>query len=135
MTCEEATKLMDGYLDGELDPMTSQKIEQHLRDCHKCEQAYEAHTALAHAISRDAPYYKAPAELRERIQSSLRDVVGVRASPSAARGNHVLLTSPQAERRLVLPEISWNWLALAAAIILAAIIAASFLPRLRPPTP
>ena len=33
MICEEAIKLMDGYLDGELDPMTSQKIEQHLRDC------------------------------------------------------------------------------------------------------
>ena len=33
MNCEEATKLMDGYLDGELDPITSQTIEQHLREC------------------------------------------------------------------------------------------------------
>ena len=33
MNCEEATDLMDGYLDGELDPITSQAIEQHLRDC------------------------------------------------------------------------------------------------------
>jgi mycothiol system anti-sigma-R factor len=134
MICEEAIKLMDGYLDGELDPMTSQKIEQHLRDCRKCEQAYEAHTALAHAISRGAPYYKAPAELRQRVQSSLRDAVGVRASRSAARENHASLTSRWAKRRPVLPEIPWNWLALAAAIILAAIIASSFLPRLRPPT-
>jgi len=134
MTCEEATKLMDGYLDGELDPMTSQKIEQHLRECHNCEQAYEACTALAHAISRGVPYYKAPAELRQRIQSSLRDAVGVSASRSAAPENHGLLTSPRAERRLVLPEIPWNWLALAAAIILAAIVASSFLPGLRPPS-
>src|SRR6201993_2861382 len=135
MNCEEATKLMDGYLDGELEPMTSQKIEQHLRDCRKCEQAYEAHTALAHAISRGAPYYKAPAELRQRVQSSLRDTVGVRASRSgAARENHASLTSRWAKRRPVLPEIPWNWLPLAAAIIFAAIIASSFLPRLRPPT-
>jgi mycothiol system anti-sigma-R factor len=133
MTCKEATKLMDGYLDGELDPMTSQKIEQHLRECHKCEQAYEAHTALAHAISRGAPYYKAPAELRQRVQASLRDSVRVRASRGAARENHALRTSPRAARRLVLPEIPWNWLALAAAIVLAAIIASSFLPRLGPP--
>src|SRR6266513_863577 len=133
MTCEEAIKLMDGYLDGELDPMTSQKIEQHLRACRKCEQAYEAHTALAHAISRAAPYYKAPTELRQRIQSSLRDAVGIRGSRSAARENRALLTSPRAERRLLLPEIPWNWLALAAAIILAAIIASSFLPRMRAP--
>ena len=67
---------MDGYLDGELDPVTSQKIEQHLRDCRKCEQAYEVETAIAHAISRGAPYYKAPAELRQRVQPSLRDAVG-----------------------------------------------------------
>ena len=134
MNCEKATKLMDGYLDGELDPLTSQKIEQHLRDCRKCEEAYEAHTALAHAISRGAPYYKAPTELRQRLQSSLRDAVGVRVSRGATRENHALLTSPRAERRLVLPEIPWNWLALAAAIILAAIIGSSFLPRLRQPT-
>ena len=134
MNCEEAINLMDGYLDGELDPMTSQKIEQHLRGCRKCEQAYEAHTALAHAISRDAPYYKAPIELRQRIQSSLRDAVGVRATRGAARENHVLLTSPQAERRPVLSEIPWSWLGLAAAIILAAILVSSFLPRLRQPT-
>jgi mycothiol system anti-sigma-R factor len=123
---------MDGYLDGELDPITSQRIEEHLRKCHKCEQAYEADTALAHAISRGAPFYKAPAELRQRIQSSLRDAIGVSASRSAARENPALLTSPGAEGRLVLPEIPWNWLALAAAIVLAAIIASSFLPRPRP---
>jgi mycothiol system anti-sigma-R factor len=73
MNCEEATKLMDGYLDGELDALTSQKIEQHLRDCRKCEEAYEVETAMAHAISQAAPYYKAPPELRERIQVSLRE--------------------------------------------------------------
>ena len=67
MNCEQATDLMDGYLDGELDPITSQTIEQHLRDCHNCEQTYKAHTALTHAISRCAPYYKAPRGLRERI--------------------------------------------------------------------
>ena len=40
MNCEEIANLKDGYLDGELDAVTSQKIEQHLRDCHKCEEAY-----------------------------------------------------------------------------------------------
>ena len=133
MNCEEVTKLMDGYLDGELDPITSQTIEQHLRECSNCEQVYQAHTALADAISRGAPYHKAPAELRQRVQSSLRDAVGVRASRGGTRENQASLTSPRTKRRLVLPEISWNWLALAAAIILAAIIASSFLPRLRPP--
>ena len=45
MNCEEATKLMDGYLDGELDPITSQTIEQHLRGCRCCEQGLQTFTA------------------------------------------------------------------------------------------
>ena len=85
MNCEEIKNLMDAYLDGELDPVTSQKVEQHLRDCQKCEQAYEVETAMAHAISRAAPYYKAPLELRERIQVSLRETIGVTTSQRRCR--------------------------------------------------
>ena len=78
MNCEEATNLMDGYLDGELDPITSQTIEQHLRECPKCDQAYKIHGSLIRVIGNATPYYKAPAELRERIQSSLQDAVGAK---------------------------------------------------------
>ena len=99
MNCEEATKLMDGYLDGELDPVTSQKVEQHLRECGKCEQAYEAEAAMAHAISQAAPYYKAPFELRERIQLSLREAIGAPASRSAAGKDSLPVRRPEAERR------------------------------------
>ena len=72
MNCEEAIKLMDGYLDGELDPIANQTIEQHLRECRNCDQAYKTHGSLIRAIGNATPYFKAPAELRERIQSSLR---------------------------------------------------------------
>ena len=50
MTCEEAIKLMDGYLDGELGAITNQAIEQHLRECHNCDQAYKTHGSLIRAI-------------------------------------------------------------------------------------
>ena len=50
MNCEEATKLMDGYLDGELDPITSQSSEQHLRDCPSCHHAFEPRRAHYLAI-------------------------------------------------------------------------------------
>src|SRR5437016_12334237 len=75
MNCEQCKNLMDGYLDRELDPITNQKIEQHLRDCRNCDQAYKAHGSLVRAIRDGAPYYKAPAKLRERIQSSLRQEI------------------------------------------------------------
>ena len=133
MNCQEIADLMDGYLDGELDALTSQKIEQHLRGCPKCEQAYEMETAMAHAISQAAPYYKAPPELRERIQVSLREAIGAPTSRGAAGEWPLPVRRPEAVRRGVFFDMPWNWLGLAAAIVLAAIIASSLLPRLRQP--
>ena len=133
MNCEEIADLKDGYLDGELDALTSQKIEQHLRDCNKCEEGFEADTALAHAITQSAPYYKATADLRQRIQSSLRDAVGVKDKDGSGQPGQLLVPWPQGRRRSVLSHVPWNWLALAAAIILGALITAVFLPRMRAP--
>ena len=133
MNCEEATKLMDGYLDGELDPITSQTIEQHLRECDKCDQAYKAHALLIRSISHKTPYYKAPAGLRERIQSSLREEIAERSPRSVLRDIPSLFRSKQSERRAVLFGTQWNWLALAAAIVFAAIIAFNLVPRLQRP--
>jgi mycothiol system anti-sigma-R factor len=130
MNCEEAINLMDGYLDGELDPITNQEIERHLRDCHRCGQAYEAQRAIVRTIASAATYYKAPAELRQRIQSSLRNEIGAKATRNGTRGSQILRT----QKRLILAETPWNWLALAAAIILAAIIASTLLPRMRAPS-
>ena len=133
MNCQEIADLMDGYLDGELDALTSQKIEQHLRDCPKCERAYEVETAMAHAISQAAPYYKAPLELRERIQVSLREAIGAPTSRGATGAGLLPVRRPEAVRRGVFFDMPWNWLALAAAIVLAAIVASSFLPKVRQP--
>src|SRR5437773_2914538 len=131
MNCEQATELMDGYLDGELDPITSKAIEQHLRDCHNCEQAYKAHTALSHAISRGAPYYKAPTGLRERIQSSLREEIAEQPARAVAPYARPQSATKQPEPRSILFGTSWNWLALAAVIIFAALIAWNLLPGLQ----
>ena len=99
MNCEEIKNLMDAYLDGELDPITSQKVEQHLPDCPKCEQAYKMETAMAHAISQAAPYYKAPLELRERIQVSLREAVGTPTRRGSAAAGPLPVRRPEGVRR------------------------------------
>jgi anti-sigma factor RsiW len=134
MNCEEATKLMDGYLDGELDPITSQAIEHHLRECPKCDQAYKTHGSLIRAIGNATPYYKAPAELREQIQSSLRREIAKQSNGSGSirRDAPPLIAKKQAESSSIPFGTSWNWLALAAAIVFAAIIAWAVLPRLQP---
>jgi len=131
MNCEEATKLMDGYLDGELDPITSQTIEQHLRECHNCDQAYKTHGSLIRAIGNATPYFKAPAALRERIQSSLRQEIAKEPVRNVVEDFPPLF--PTGQRRTVPSVIPWNWLALAAAIIFAAIITFNLMPRLQRP--
>ena len=135
MNCEEATKLMDGYLDGELDPITSQTIEQHLQECHKCDQAYKMNGSLIRAIGNATPYYKAPAQLRERVQASLREETAERSRRSGPvpRDARPLITKKQPEPRSILFGTSWNWLALAAAVVFAAIITWNVLPRLQRP--
>ncbi len=133
MNCEETTKLMDGYLDGELDAITNQAIEQHLRECHNCDQVYKTQRSLIRAISSATPYYKAPSELRERIQSSLRKETTGHPVRNGVRGAQVLSYKRQPEPRSILSEIPWNWLGLAAAIILAAVIVLNVVPRLQRP--
>jgi len=133
MTCDEAIKLMDGYLDGELDPITSQAIEQHLRDCGHCDQAYKTHGSLIRAIGNATPYFKASAELRERIQSSLREETTDHPVRNGVRGAQVLFHKRRSERRSILSEIPWNWLSLAAAIVLAAVIILNVVPGLQRP--
>jgi anti-sigma factor RsiW len=133
MNCEETTKLMDGYLDGELDPITSQTIEQHLRECPKCDQAFATHRSLIHVIGNATPYYEASSELRERIQSSLRKEIAKQSNGSGSIpvDARPLIAKEEAEPRSILFETPWNWLALAAAIILGAIIVSNLMPRLQ----
>jgi anti-sigma factor RsiW len=133
MNCEEAMKLMDGYLDAELDPITSQTIEQHLRNCPRCERAYKGHRALVRSIETAAPYYRAPAELRQRIQSSLRNGIDANAGRGIMRGSQVPVERKEVALRSILLATPWNWLALAAAIILAAIIVSNLVPRWQRP--
>jgi anti-sigma factor RsiW len=131
MNCEEAAKLVEGYLDGELEPVTNQAIEQHLRECAACAQVYDAYGSFVGAIANAAPYYKSPAGLRQRIQASLRGEMGGRSTPDVARDNRPSVAQTQAAARSILSGPSWNWLALAAAIVFAAIMAFNFVPRMR----
>ena len=133
MNCDEATKLMDGYLDGELGAITNQAVEQHLRECHNCDQAYKTHGSLIRAIGNATPYFKAPIELRERIQSSLREETTQEPVRNGVRGAQVMFNKRRPQSPFIPSAIPWNWLGLAAALILAATIIFNVVPRLQRP--
>ncbi len=104
MNCQETQNLIHAYLDGELDLVKSLEIEQHLEDCPACSQAYKNQQALRAAISANADtlYYRAPAPLRKRIQSSVRRAGQTTSAPR------------------VMP---WRWLGVAASLVVVALVA------------
>ena len=69
MNCREAEPLLNSYLDGELDLVRALEVEAHADQCAACAAVLESEKRLAAAVSK-APYYRAAASLRARLESS-----------------------------------------------------------------
>lgn len=69
MTCNQAKPLLSAYLDGELDLMHALEVEVHARECAACTSVLETHKQISAAVLT-APYHRAPASLRARLESS-----------------------------------------------------------------
>jgi anti-sigma factor RsiW len=72
MNCTEAQRLLNPYIDAELDMANTLEIEEHLQKCTACLQAYNNYQTLQTAIKTNSLYFQAPERLRKRIQSSVR---------------------------------------------------------------
>ena len=70
MDCKTAHDLLPLYFDGELDRATSREFEAHLDGCADCRAALVALDELRRGLREDAPRYRAPAALRERIANA-----------------------------------------------------------------
>ena len=132
MNCKEVSELVDAYLDGELDPVTNKDIEEHLQNCSVCDQLFKEHHAVVAAIGTAAPYHKAPAGLRERVQASLRDQIPASVAGAAPGLESGVIRKQRDVRRRHL-EIPWNWLGLAATLAMAVLLAWNLTPSLRQP--
>jgi anti-sigma factor (TIGR02949 family) len=100
MRCELTSVHLHAYLDGELDAAGAANFEQHLRTCAACSSALAAEQSLRGAISSAQLYERAPSQLQKQI----RDVLP----------HHSAVRVPKSR--------SWQWLALAAALVLAALL-------------
>jgi len=67
MSCKDNAKLLDGYLDGELDLPAALALEDHLQSCGQCKAALERLRALRSALRRHAVLEAAPDALRKRV--------------------------------------------------------------------
>ena len=101
---DQIPELLHAYVDGELDLVTSQEIERHLRGCEDCRRVEQQIRALREALTSDAPAYRAPAHLRRNVRAALR-----REAKESGRG------------------ISWPWLIFATGTACAVLFLAAAL--------
>jgi len=65
--CDLARTLLDGYLDNELDVVTSISIEQHLQNCDNCSGVYQSRQLLQAACRQPDLYWRTPAQVRQQV--------------------------------------------------------------------
>jgi anti-sigma factor RsiW len=71
MTCDEAETLLHALIDGELDAGHAREVEDHVAGCPRCAAALRDYREMSKAVASADLRYKAPVELRRRIEASL----------------------------------------------------------------
>src|ERR1700730_1689699 len=67
--CRDLEKLLDAYLDRELEPAESASVRDHVGSCVACRERLADRESLGRQVRR-APYYPAPDALRARLAQS-----------------------------------------------------------------
>jgi anti-sigma factor RsiW len=114
VSCKEFDTLVQGYLDGELDLLSTLRIEAHLPECESCARTYESHRALQSAMRSGKLYFQPPNDLAGRIHLALRPANKAegRAAPSVR----------EVSKRMSW-RISWQWASIAALAMLVVMVA------------
>ena len=69
MNCHEVGRLLDAYVDDELEPGDSAEIGQHLETCGVCRRQLAERESLGRLV-RSAPYFTAPDRLRAAVATT-----------------------------------------------------------------
>jgi anti-sigma factor RsiW len=72
MRCREVVPALDAYLDGELGPVSSERVRRHLERCPACAEWRQGRMALIAAIRAEVPSHRLSAEGRARIRRATR---------------------------------------------------------------
>src|ERR1041385_2318639 len=70
MNCDRVRLLLNGYIDGELDLVSSLDIEEHLQSCVACSEHYKLLKSLHTVVSNKSLYHPAPAHLQKQLLAS-----------------------------------------------------------------
>ncbi|MEA2541163.1 MAG: hypothetical protein QOH35_2529 [Acidobacteriaceae bacterium] len=106
MNCDEVRRMLDAYLDGELDLTRQLDVETHLPGCATCRDAAEDITTFCSLVRSKAPVYKGPPELKAKIRAALRK----KSKPRCGWFSQFSLPLAYAAAVLVLSfGLAWTW--------------------------
>ena len=71
MTCLRTRQMLDGWLDGELDPATGEQMARHVAQCPDCLALRDARGQLRATLRAAAPRFAAPSALRQSVLRQL----------------------------------------------------------------
>jgi len=77
MECHDVLRRLWEYLDGALDPATSQEVADHLSMCARCFPEYQTQMKFLEATAkswREDPAAAAPEEFKARLRASLNAI-------------------------------------------------------------
>ena len=73
LTCAEAFRHLDDYVDRELGPEELEAVEEHLARCRDCTDEFDTEQQLLGIIRAKLAQIRLPAGLMEKISARLRD--------------------------------------------------------------
>jgi len=72
MNCNDTRKLLNAYVDGELDSTGSLSVEGHVQQCGPCRTNLENLRLLSSAVEKGALRFQAPRHLKRNVQTAIR---------------------------------------------------------------
>jgi len=69
MNCRDTVRLLNGYVDAELDPSGVLGVEEHLQGCPRCRAHHASLRAVQTAVRRHTEFQAAPPSLRARLKA------------------------------------------------------------------
>jgi anti-sigma factor RsiW len=88
MNCQETQEVINGYLDGELDPVHNLAVEQHLEKCAACARSLRGQQSLRQVMAGRSLYFETPQGLERRVRSAVRLANKAESSRALWRWRH-----------------------------------------------
>ncbi len=72
MTCDDLLKMLNDYVDGDIDPGVCEGLQEHLDDCNPCRVVVD-NIRQTITLYKGSESYEIPVKFRRRLHDSLRE--------------------------------------------------------------